>query len=189
MDRPMIDLKPARSYPLGSLMPGVVRRVSATVQSHGVSAAKVHETGSSHSPLAADNAAAFCRQARKLRADHEGDPIRMYRRLSQLSVTAAPEQESPPGPEQAFASRVDRTLKAQPKSPLRYSQRLALLKEADRCGIGRFEANLIIASVQHRLKLETPAYTPRKALRLPGVFACLLLQTLIVWCVWHVMRS
>jgi hypothetical protein len=33
---------------------------------------------------------------------------------------------------------------------LRYSRRLALLKEAQRRGVGRFEANLMIASVLHR---------------------------------------
>ena len=33
---------------------------------------------------------------------------------------------------------------------LRYSQRLALLKEAERLGVGRFEANLVIASVLYR---------------------------------------
>src|SRR4051794_38981135 len=33
---------------------------------------------------------------------------------------------------------------------LRYSARLVLLKEAQRRGLGRFEANLVIASVLHR---------------------------------------
>ena len=33
---------------------------------------------------------------------------------------------------------------------LRYSQRLELIKEAGRRGIGRFEANLVIAAVLHR---------------------------------------
>lgn len=33
---------------------------------------------------------------------------------------------------------------------LRYSQRLALLKEAQRMGVGRFEANLVIARVLYQ---------------------------------------
>ncbi len=33
---------------------------------------------------------------------------------------------------------------------LRYSQRLVLLRDAERRGVGRFEANLIIAAVLHR---------------------------------------
>jgi antibiotic biosynthesis monooxygenase (ABM) superfamily enzyme len=33
---------------------------------------------------------------------------------------------------------------------LRYSARLALLKEAERRGLGRFEANLVIAGVLYR---------------------------------------
>ena len=206
---------------------------------------------------------AYCRKARKLRAEHDGDPIRMHKRLSQLSITAAgkemealhlaaPEGEPtsrksrairwtwtqtarlgkggmtvlsklgcglsmsatddthedhserhelvdpdespisegyPSASDQTFAALVDRTLQAHPKSPLRYSQRLALLKEAGQRGIGRFEANLIIASVQHRLKLNTPAATPRKSLRLPGVLAFALIQTIILWGFWRMTRS
>lgn len=33
---------------------------------------------------------------------------------------------------------------------LRYSQRAKLLRRAQKLGIGRFEANLVIATVQHR---------------------------------------
>ena len=81
--------------------------------------------------------------------------------------TGLPQEGHASAPDRTFAALVDRTLLAHPNSPLRYSQRLALLKEAGRRGIGRFEANLIIASVQHRLKLNTPAPTPQKSLRLP----------------------
>jgi hypothetical protein len=38
---------------------------------------------------------------------------------------------------------------------LHYSDRMSLLREADRMGIGRFEANLLIATVQHRAQQET----------------------------------
>ncbi len=49
-------------------------------------------------------------------------------------------------------------------STLRYSRRLQLLREAQRLGIERFEANLIIAMVQHRLgqlNIDSPEPTRR----------------------------
>lgn len=46
-----------------------------------------------------------------------------------------------------FAALVERAIRG---TLLRYSERLRLLKEAQRRGIGRFEANLIIAAVVHR---------------------------------------
>lgn len=46
---------------------------------------------------------------------------------------------------------------------LRYSRRLQLLREADSLGIERFEANLIIAMVQHRLNASSsPARLSRR---------------------------
>jgi hypothetical protein len=42
---------------------------------------------------------------------------------------------------------------------LRYTQRLRLLKAAASMGIGRFDANLIIATVQHRFG-QPPAAEP-----------------------------
>jgi len=75
----------------------------------------------------------------------------MYERLSRLSVV----QASVPPPvltsEDQFRAWVEGQLAATPAQPLRYSTRLAFLDHAHRLGVGRFDANLIIASVQHRL--------------------------------------
>jgi hypothetical protein len=65
---------------------------------------------------------------------------------------------------------------------------LALLKEAGRRGIGRFEANLIIASVQHRLSGKAPGFEERKPLRISGTVAFLLVQAVILLGVWMVLR-
>ena len=51
----------------------------------------------------------------------------------------------------AFAAEVEAALEG---PVLRYSQRRRLLKAAARAGVGRFEANLIIAAVQHRRRAE-----------------------------------
>ena len=49
---------------------------------------------------------------------------------------------------EAFAAEVERSLEG---GVLRYSRRATLLRQARERGIGRFDANLIIATVQHRL--------------------------------------
>ena len=72
---------------------------------------------------------------------------------------------------------------------LRYSRRLALLNRAQRLGIDRFDANLMIAAVQNRLPSEdrstqiAPARRSSMAASL-GVFA--LVQSLIVAGAWIV---
>ena len=200
----------------------------------------------------------FCRQARRLRAVLENDPVRLHEELSQLNAAASAEEAAParksqvidwtwmqstklgkhgvtllgrlgrglsmgaeddsPGevemedghprytlvdPEdplpidegyptsvdRSFGQLVGRTLQAQRSGVLRYSQRLSLIREAGRRGIGRFEANLIIASVQHRLKIDNPPIPARKPLRLSGVLAFVLVQAMILWGFWRMWRS
>jgi hypothetical protein len=73
------------------------------------------------------------------------------------------------------------------KGPLRYSQRLAILKTAAALGLGRFEANLILAIEQHRRFPTSVEQTPRNWSPL-ATFACVaLLQSLILigaWCIF-----
>jgi hypothetical protein len=229
------------------LTPGVVRRARGAIELKP-----------------SKGAAEFCRQARKLRAVYERNPVEMHRHLSRLSVAAAAEGKTVPSDEtdtatsrrarairwtwtqtakfgkggisllgrlgqglsmmaddpvarqdmeddqprytlvdpteplddgfpgsidRTFGALVMRTLRAQGNSSLRYSQRLDLLKEAGRRGIGRFEANLMIASVQHRLKSQSPSPARRQPLRMTGVLAYVLVQTMILWGMWRVTRS
>lgn len=98
------------------------------------------------------------------------DPRRLHRSLCDLSrrcdaqvrVKPTPLQEQSNLPQWLFAS----TRAARPAvewfaeqvageldgGMIRYSQRLSLLRAAADAGIGRFEANLIIAAIQHRSK-------------------------------------
>ena len=74
---------------------------------------------------------------------------------------------------------------------LRYSQRLVLVREAERRGIGRFEANLIIAAVLHRQGLaqeyEIPPVGGRSEWVAP-VLTVVGLQSAIVLGAWWVLR-
>jgi hypothetical protein len=95
----------------------------------------------------------YIRQARRLRARHQSTPARLHQSLMELSSQF--DQTSPrpqnvvvrDDPHSEFAHYVQSQLEG---PILRYSLRLKHLREAERRGIGRFEANLIIAAVQHR---------------------------------------
>lgn len=92
----------------------------------------------------------YRRRARKLRARHANDLVALHQALSELAqqtdqlATLQPKADGPAG---AFAQLVSQELDG---PVLRYSKRQRLIREAERRGIGRFEANLIIAAVQHQ---------------------------------------
>ena len=92
----------------------------------------------------------YRRRARKLRARHGHDLATLHKALSDLAQetdqTTAPAAKVE-GPAAGFAQIVSHQLDG---PILRYSKRQSLLREAERRGIGRFEANLIIAAVQHQ---------------------------------------
>jgi hypothetical protein len=134
---------------------------------------------------------AYCRAARRVRATHGRHPARLYRELQHLSrwYTAAHPPAPPPAPSRAetFAREVSTRLDG---PVLRHSQRRALFAAARRLGIGRFEANLVIAAVQHEARHHrpAPAVPPPAATRsrlAPLAFA-LALQATIAWAAWHV---
>jgi hypothetical protein len=127
----------------------------------------------------------YCREARRLRSLHRHDLPRMYRRIKDLSPQEQDQRQtlhpSPtPGPAALFARQVQRSLTG---PVLRYSLRQQLLSDARKMGIGRFEANLIIATVQHRKEADgaslSVAPTPRTAW-LPSLLFALLLQALVI---------
>ena len=96
--------------------------------------------------LDTDRVQTYCREARRLRHRLRHAPARLHRSLRQLSPTAPSPAELTPN--DRFAHSVARVVQSR---TLRYSTRLKLLREAESLGIERFEANLIIAMVQHRL--------------------------------------
>jgi hypothetical protein len=131
------------------------------------------------------SATAYCRQARRLRARHRGNPLKLHRELAQLKgpllgtefaanansdateaafaaaqrsrqldAFAGSDNSEPrpsslaPSPDSlTFAAHIEAALEG---GMLCYARRVELLQEAARRGIGRFEANLMIAAVQHR---------------------------------------
>ena len=103
-----------------------------------------------------DSATFYRRQARRLRHDLRDEPAKLHRSLQALSQW---HNLSPPTPtvwkretrtnhvQDLIAATVNRM-----EGPvLRYPARVALLKQAHRAGLPHFDANLIIASVQHRM--------------------------------------
>ena len=122
---------------------------------------------------------AYCRQARRLRGTLGHQPARMHRKLRELSVRPAPVDvpydgaavacESRPiaSKAQAFAEQVAAGLDG---PVLRYATRRTLLRDAGRTGIGTFEANLIIAAVQHeRRSACVPTQAPQEPARARGL--------------------
>jgi hypothetical protein len=96
----------------------------------------------------------YRRCARRLRHVHRDHPGRLARSLRELSLAydactspAAPSEPRLIDHVRGFAQQVCDELDG---STLRYSARVKLLREARRRGIRRFDANLIIASVQER---------------------------------------
>ena len=112
---------------------------------------------------------AYCRQARHLRGVYAGRPGELYRSLRQLSdrddfarggrrlepvasngppFSGLQSETGQPSRMNEFACEVARRIEG---SILRHSERKALLRRAESLGIGRVDANLAIASVQHQL--------------------------------------
>lgn len=135
----------------------------------------------------------YVRRARRLRHIYRHRPDRLHRSLreiepphddqlrhvARLSITPLP--TTAPHRAQAFADHVATHLEG---SILRYSVRLALLREAQRRGIERFEANLIIAAVQHKADrkfVEDVSRSHERRRRLPlRVLTVVVIQTMIL---------
>lgn len=94
---------------------------------------------------------------------------------------APPPPRRPADPSADFADYVRNRLDA-PILP--YSNRLALLKEAQRRGVGRFEANLVIAQQMHRQGMTYQYNIKPKSTRLSLLLTVALLQTAIAVGFW-----
>ncbi|MBV8781668.1 MAG: hypothetical protein JO353_09740 [Phycisphaerae bacterium] len=94
----------------------------------------------------------YRRQARRLRCVYAKSPARLHAALAALAgQTAAIPQ--PRSDVRNFAAAVAASMDG---PVLRYSRRRELLARAEGLGIERFNANLLIAAVQHRLASEKP---------------------------------
>ena len=121
----------------------------------------------------------------------------MHRELRNLALprggSAAPERLAPTRAA-SFAEAVAGELEG---GVLRHSRRDSLLRRAAGDGIGRFEANLIIAAVQHERRGSTMSARPRETARpgappgTPGWLAALLIaigtEVVLALAAWQVL--
>jgi len=98
-------------------------------------------------PATEQATADYCRTARRLRHRLAHAPVRLHRSLRALPPIVSVEPIAPATPHDRFAAAVIASLEG---TTLRYSRRIVLLKQAATLGIERFEANLVIATVQHQ---------------------------------------
>ncbi|HEX5244212.1 MAG TPA: hypothetical protein VFW23_13190 [Tepidisphaeraceae bacterium] len=88
-----------------------------------------------------------------------------------------------------FASLVEQRIG---QGVLRYSDRARLLSDARRLGIGRFYANLVIATLQHRADVEPIPHDEGSQSRIPSrairIGFALLIQAAILIAIWRVMH-
>jgi hypothetical protein len=140
----------------------------------------------------------YRRRARRLRHTLRNHPSRLQRSLARL----ASEINDRPTPAAKSASVLPASLQARrfemmvreamQKGPMRYSQRLAILKMAGAIGLGRFEANLILAIEQNRQFPAHPANLdePSRNSNSLFTFVCIaLLQSLILVGAWWIWRN
>src|SRR5207253_9035389 len=102
-----------------------------------------------------DSCEQYRRRARRLRYTLRNHPSRLHRSLaclaSQMNDRLAPLKCSSILPTSLPARRFESMVRqAMEKGPMRYSQRIAMLKTAAAMGLGRFEATLILAIEQNR---------------------------------------
>jgi hypothetical protein len=175
------------------LKPGVVRRVIPWRDEPEPGPVQQHRD----SLPAASDPIELCRQARKLRATYAHKPAEMHRRLSRLTLedrktspdASVNEDSFDCSGERAYRRLVERTIREDASVILRFSQRLELLKEATRRGIGRFQANLIIASVEHALRTERAHSAPIKSRSILSAWVLFAtLQSVIVTGLWRLVR-
>lgn len=143
--------------------------------------------------------AGLVRQARQLRHRLKSKPSEMHRQLARLSSRHATTQSAPSArittavaasarPDQradvaaataAFTTEVRKHL-GLPGTPaekptkngflLRYSQRLELLRLGEHMGLSRFQANLVIAAVQHESRTSSAALPASPAISTTTLF-------------------
>ena len=129
---------------------------------------------------------AYRRNARKLRGRFADRPLELYRSLRELSdrhdqirnLSAASE---PSTPTSEFAAEVREFLQ---RGMITYSTRQDLLKSAEMHGIARFEANLIIAAMQHRMPIVSSEITPPTVSRLSIVLGFVMSQLALLVTLW-----
>jgi hypothetical protein len=143
-------------------------------------------------PDAPSRAGAYCRAARRIRGRWSDRPGRLHRELRDLAARHDADRLAPPplghGTCGTFAREVVRRLEG---PVLRHAERRRLLASARRMGIGRFEANLIIAAVQHGRRPEVTSQAPQSRRRwgLTPIALVIGTEMAIAWGAWLVFHA
>ena len=146
----------------------------------------------------------YRRQARRLRCVYAGRPDRLQRSLKTLATRAVarpigrdvddnrplalpPQVRATTGPAATFVEHLAREVPS--SGVLTYSSRLALLRYAQKLGVRRFEANLLIAAVLERRRQTAGAQAEgdapsRSGSVVPTVTTFLLVQGAFVLVAW-----
>jgi hypothetical protein len=135
----------------------------------------------------------YRRRARRLRHTLRDHPSRLQRSLGRLasemddSPVSAKSSILPTSvPARQFEIMVRQAIQT---APMRYSQRLAMLKTAAAMGLGRFEANLILAIEQNRRFTSAIDQPSRNWSGVLMILSIALLQSLILVGAWFIYRS
>ena len=133
----------------------------------------------------------YRRRARRLRHTLRNQPSRLQHSLARLAAQID-DTPKPPAPSSILPTSIPAqkfemlVREAMQNGPMRYSQRLAMLKTAAAMGLGRFEANLILAIEQNR-QPPTRIDAPARDWSFACAFACfVLLQSLILSAAWWI---
>ena len=133
----------------------------------------------------------YRRRARRLRHTLREHPSPLQRALSRLSSEM---DEKPVSGQRAsilptsIPARKFETMvrEAMQNGPMRYSQRLSMLKTAAAMGLGRFEANLILAIEQNRQFPSMIQTTARNWTVTCALASVVLVQSLIITAAWWI---
>ena len=190
--------------------PAVQRCVAARVLRGAGADAPVASGSSLHLRESIDRTTAPYRSAaRRLRGRFARDPVRLQRSLQELARredARRGDAHRPSGPPasplsnlvdgdsaERFAALVGQHLSG---AVLYYADRQALISAAGRLGIGRFEANLIIAAVQHRAESERTQVRHRGTELsqgvgrwLPAVAVVLAVEATLSFVAWWALRG
>jgi len=180
----VIDVKFTHNH---SAKPVACRRLSREIVPSIVTLTRMSELGTF------DPSQLYRRQARRIRGRYSARPGQLYRSLRQLSdrhdalAAKLPDQDAilPVSRQRAdaFAQLVTDRMEG---TILRYSTRCELIHIAARLGISRFDANLMIAAVQHQLghdMAQFPAEHSRS--KWPLILAAIvILQSGIILAAW-----
>jgi hypothetical protein len=152
-------------------------RIFRSIPAESVEANPFPASASSASSASASSSA-YVRRARRLRATLGDQPARLHSALRQFPMQRPAPAKSAG---EVFAESVADSLEG---GILRYSARCAMLRQAAKLGIDRFEANLIIATVQYRSPAPSRRPTARGR-RFPSTALTIIaIQAAIVLVAW-----